>query len=106
MNLWVRSQNKEDLIPIKNPICVYDNKIIYKESASYIITIAEYKTKKRAIEILDEIQDILNPKYILDTSSIKPDGGFYEENGVILQNYNANAEIKELSTFVYEMPKE
>ena len=30
MNLWVRSQDKENLIPIKNPICVYDNKIILK----------------------------------------------------------------------------
>ena len=105
MNLWVRSQNKEDLILIKNPICVYDNKIIYKESASYIITIAEYKTKERAIEILDEIQSLLQPKYILDTSSIKPDGGLYEENEVIFQKYNANAEIKELSTFVYQMPE-
>lgn len=106
MNLWVRSQNKENIIPIKNPICVYDNKIIYKESASYIITIAEYKTKERAIEVLDEIQNILKPKYILDTSSIKPDGDFYEENGVIFQNYDANAKIEELSTFVYQMPAE
>lgn len=65
-----------------------------------------YKTKERAIEVLDEIQNILNPKYILDTSSIKPDGDFYEENGMIFQNYNANARIEELSTFVYEMPKE
>lgn len=56
MNLWVRSQDKENLIPIKNPICVYDNKIIYKESASYVITIGEYKTKERALEVLDEIQ--------------------------------------------------
>ena len=59
MNLWVRSQDKENLILIKNPICVYDNKIIYKESASYIITIAEYKTKERAIEVLDEIQNYI-----------------------------------------------
>ena len=106
MELWVRSQDKEYLIPIKNPICVYDNKIIYKESASYIITIAEYKTKERALEVLDEIQNILKPKYILDTSSIKPDGDFYEENGVIFQKYNANAKIEELSTFVYQMPAE
>lgn len=105
MNLWVRSQDKEDLILIKNPICVYDNKIIYKESASYIITIAEYKTKERAIEVLDEIQNILKPKYILDTSSIKPAGNFYEENEVIFQNYDANAKIEELSTFVYQMPE-
>ena len=65
-----------------------------------------YKTKERALEVLDEIQNILNPKYILDTSSIKPDRAFYEENGMIFQKYKANIEIKELSTFVYEMPKD
>ena len=59
MNLWVRSQDKECLIPIKNPICVYDNKIVYKESASYIITIGTYKTKEKALEVLDEIQSYL-----------------------------------------------
>lgn len=31
---------------------------------------------------------------------------FDEENGMIFQKYNANARIEELSTFVYEMPKE
>ena len=64
-----------------------------------------YKTKERAIEVLDEIQNILKPKYILNTSSIKPDGDFYEENGVIFQNYDANARIEELPTAVYEMPE-
>ena len=59
MNLWVRSQDKECLIPIKNPICVYDNKIVYKESASYIITIGTYKTKEKALEVLDEIQNYI-----------------------------------------------
>ena len=65
-----------------------------------------YKTKERALEVLDEIQNILKPKYILNTSSIKPDGDFYEENGVIFQYYDANAKIEELSTFVYQMPAE
>ena len=70
MELWVRSQDKENLIPIKNPICVYDNKIIYKESASYIITIGEYKTKERAMGILDEIQDLLQNAYVGNANRI------------------------------------
>ena len=70
MNLWVRSQDKENLILIKNPICVYDNKIIYKESASYIITIAEYKTKEKALEVLDEIQDLLQNAYVGNANRI------------------------------------
>lgn len=64
-----------------------------------------YSTRERALEVLEEIQNILKPKYILDTSSIKPDGNFYEENGMIFQKYNANARIEELSTFVYQMPE-
>ena len=70
MNLWVRSQDKENLIPIKNPICVYNNKIIYKESASYIITIGEYNTKERIIEVLDEIQDLLQNAYVGNANRI------------------------------------
>lgn len=104
MNLWVCSQDKENLIPIKKPICVYDNKIIYKESASYIITIGEYKTKERAIEVLDEIQSLLQP--------------VIEYKPIVQEEYNPaytykhfvkvddNMEIKELSTFVYQMPKD
>lgn len=77
-----------------------------KESPSYYNIIAEYKTKQRALEVLDEIQNILKPKYILDSSSIKPNGDSWIENGIVMQNCNANARIEELSTYVYEMPKE
>ena len=104
MNLWVRSQDKENLILIKNPICVYDNKIIYKESASYIITIAEYKTKERAIEVLDEIQNILKPKIVIKFDN-KPK---YLEDGTINDVLTPREEIdysKQLSTYVYEMPE-
>lgn len=99
----MRSQDKENLIPIKNPICVYDNKIVYKESASYIITIGTYKTKEKALEVLDEIQSLLQP-----TIEYKP---------IVQEEYNQaytykhfvkvddNIEIKELSNFVYQMPK-
>lgn len=107
MNLWVRSQDKRILIKVDNIFlnANYDNKIISTYDGDGNTTLGEYKTKERAIEVLDEIQNILNPKYILNTSSIKPDGDFYEENGVIFQKYNANARIEELSTFVYQMPE-
>ena len=93
MNLWVRSQNKEDLILIKNPICVYDNKIIYKESASYIITIAEYKTKERALEVLDEIQNFI-------CNEIHENNINYEEADLILKGKIVDSLCK-----VYQMPK-
>lgn len=104
MELWIRSHDKENLIQIKNPICVYDNKIIYKESASYIITIGEYKTKERALKVLDEIQSLLQLKI-----EYKP---IAQEDYNVLYPYknfvtvDDNMEIKELSTFVFQMPKE
>lgn len=105
MELWIRSQygsllEKAEAIKIAN----YDGTICIVINNDDVF--GKYKTKERAIEVLDEIQNILKPKYILNTSSIKPDGDFYEENGVIFQKYNANARIQELSTFVYQMPAE
>ena len=106
MELWIRSQDKQIMLP--NPILIVDDNIILTPKNDYRDThllLGHYKTKERALKVLDEIQNILKPKYILDTSSIKPDGDFYEENGVIFQNYDANAKIEELSTFVYQMPE-
>ena len=107
MELWIRSQDKRILQKVDNIFldANYENKRIITYDGDNV-ELGTYKTKERAIEILDEIQNILKPKYIVDASSIKPDGNFYKENGIIFQNYNANAEIKEFSTFVYEMPKE
>ena len=115
MNLWIRSQDKMNLVQIKQISLNYqDNKQVianyapeqYENSGCYFELLGTYKTKERALEVLDEIQNILKPKYILNTSSIKPNGDFYEENGVIFQKCNANAKIEELSTFVYQMPKD
>lgn len=118
MELWIRSTAKTNLLQVRF-LTIMEGKTFYKknewEYKGYTICnvapngnyalLGTYKTKERALEVLDEIQNILKPKYILDTSSIKLDGDFYEGTGVILQNYNANAEIKELSTFVYQMPE-
>lgn len=112
MELWIRSQDKECLL--KTDIVMLEE---IEENKEYWIyaghelydpyrVFGVYHKKERALEVLDEIQDILKPKYILDTSSIKPDGNFYKENGAIFQKYNTNAEIKDLSTFVYQMPED
>lgn len=114
MELWIRSQDKKNLVKIRQISLNYQNNKqiianympeLYENSGEYYELLGIYESKERTIEILDEIQNILKPKYILDTSSIKPDGDFYEENGVIFQNYDANAKIQELSTFVYQMPE-
>ena len=108
MELWIRSQDKETLIKIDR-LDVDGNKIqanfkSHFSGCDYVI-LGTYESNDRALEVLDEIQNILNPKYILDASSIKPDGDSWVENGIIMQNYNANASIEELSTVVYQMPE-
>ena len=76
----------------------------YPNSGEYYEFLGVYKTKERAIEILDEIQSLLQP-----TIEYKP---------IVQEEYNPaytykhfvkvddNIEIKELSNFVYQMPAE
>ena len=105
MNLWVRSQNKECLIPIKNLICVYDNKIVYKESASCIITIGTYKTKEKALEVLDEIQNILKPTIITTGYECELKENIKDKMSFNLDMIPTKTEIQELSIVVYQMPE-
>ena len=61
MELWIRSQDKRTLLKA-NRIDVDDIDIIcwdndYRCSETYM---GKYKTQKRALEVLDEIQEILN----------------------------------------------
>lgn len=107
MELWIRSQCKTTLIRSYEIYIAEYSKDIYVVRAkrtSHIL--GAYKTMERALEVLDEIQNILKPKYILDSSSIKPNEYSWVENDIIISNYTANVKIEELSTYVYEMPSE
>lgn len=109
MELWIRTQRKDSLVKVDEigvdiSLDKFDNEVWLVVAKDTIL--ARYRTKERTLEVLDEIENILKPKYLLDPSSIKPDGDIYEENGAIFLNYNANARIEELSTYVYQMPPE
>ena len=54
MNLWIRAQDRKALIPINKMITITLDGIFYDG-----IILGTYKTKQRALEVLDEIQDIL-----------------------------------------------
>ena len=69
MNLWVRSQDKTNLVKIRQISLNYQNnkQIIanyipdfYPNSGEYYELLGTYKTKERAIEVLDEIQEYMN----------------------------------------------
>ena len=116
MELWIRSQDKEDLVKA-NALYIMNNQIwnevpFYENHKKIGLTItghnhklAQYKTKERALEVLDEIQNLLKPKIIIKNegkSIYGTDGNIYTTNIV----GNVNTDIQELSTYVYEMPKE
>ena len=60
MELWIRSQDKRTLINTKR-IDVDDTNIIVWDKGRYAseIYLGQYKTKERALEVLDEIQKII-----------------------------------------------
>lgn len=61
MNLWIRSQDKRILIKVYNVFlnANYDNKRISTYDRDDNTELGTYKTKERAIEILNEIQAYL-----------------------------------------------
>ena len=109
----MRSQDKMNLVKIRQTSLNYQNNKqiianyipeLYENSGAYYELLGTYKTKERAIEVLDEIQSLLQP-----TIEYKP---------IVQEEYNPaytykhfvkvddNIEIKELSTFVYQMPED
>lgn len=108
MELWVRSQDKTKLVKIDN-ISYLDMSDDYEKEVHSLFNdckgiLGVYKTKERALEVLDEIQMLLQP--------------IIEYKPIVQEEYNPlytykhfvkvddNVEIEELSTFVYNMPKE
>lgn len=97
MKLWIRSQDKRTLIQ-PNRIDIDDKAIIvwqnnYNCDETYLAT---YKTKERALEVLDEIHERIA---ILTTIKLI---GIDDKN---LKVFNECLEEKRCSV-VYEMPKE
>lgn len=58
MDLWIRSQNKKDLKKAEH-IGVFNEKIYVNGYEENGYCIGTYKSKERALEVLDEIQELL-----------------------------------------------
>lgn len=108
MELWIRSQSKLGIIQI-DEIYIderdFGNNDIQYYIMSNLTRLGIYKTKERALEVLDEIQNLLEPKVIVTDDKQQ----MINSNGVIYSidiTKNINTDIQELSTYVYEMPEE
>lgn len=109
MELWIRSQDRENLKKINTGFYLKQDLSDYaKGEVIFIVSggdkLGEYETKERALEVLDEIQKLLEPKIIYKIDSEKPQQ--YFKDGNIFVNYDTKTEIQELNRIVYEMPKE
>ena len=110
MELWIRTQDRELLLPAKLEMqATGSGRIGYlmyglKDYSANAVMLGTYKSKERALEVLDEIQNLLMP-IITSTpiieEDIKPEYTYrhYVSKG-------SDIEVIQLNTYVYEMPKE
>lgn len=85
MEIWIRSQSKQTLIKAEK-LFTEDEEVYATTNSEFNERIGVYKTKERALEVLDDIHNVL--KGNVENHINKFD--LYRENNVI----------------VYEMPKE
>lgn len=61
MDLWIRSQDKKTLTKISEVAISYGGVTIRGIIGDYSRWLGEYKTKERALEVLNEIQNKIKP---------------------------------------------
>lgn len=98
MNLWVRSQDKMKLIPINDELYIPNSRtgedfgIFYKDKM-----LGYYKTKERALEVLDEIEERI---MLINTINIAKD----RDSLIACKNVLTEEKIKGLN-YPYQMPE-
>lgn len=109
--LWIRSQNKLELIKVGELSVCHDTSEKWglytsenNSKSDYPIKLGEYKSKERCIEILDEIQNLLSPKLFKKGTDIMVKD--LENKVHIVPNLDSEIELLETNNIVYEMPKE
>lgn len=117
MELWIRSQD-EQVLKLAEHFDIYTGG--YDGREYYVIEesgtdVAQYKTKERALKVLDEIQDLLHPKYLAKAKSLlRPED--VKHGKKILEDINECGFVTSIPQFdvepintgivVYNMPKE
>ena len=109
MELWIRSQDRNVLMPINSKL-----ELLYDEPEHILIISANtilgaYKSRQRVLEVLDEIQNILQPRVYMKAPLIDNPKDMIEDltNGICLHTtQQVELELKQAGQFVYQMPKE
>lgn len=104
MNLWIRSQGDSRLSKIEWVNIAEFNIDGLKGYSIYCNNgwIGEYKTKERALEVLDEIQNLIMPKLYVKTEPIETIQDAV--SNIVIQREKSL--IEQMDVIVYQMPKE
>ena len=110
MNLWVRSQDKTIFQKVDNLLISDGNNAegtfnIYTNSLPAQNVLGTYKTKERAIEVLDEIEKLIKPTIITTGYECELKENIKDKTSFNLDMIPTKTEIQELSTVVYQMPE-
>ena len=104
MELWIRSQDKTKLVKVDN-IAYMDSSKDYEKEVHSLWNdckgiLGTYKSKERALEVLDEIQNILSGNCLLKSyDNVTPE---FSENIIINP---CEVHIEQLNNYVYNMPE-
>ena len=102
MDLWIRSQDRRILSKVSYLQEHFGNGKygVYDET----IPMGYYETEERAMQVLDEIQEILKPKTIIKFNEKEV---YDEKENMVISTLlpYETFDIKQLSTYVYQMPK-
>lgn len=97
MELWIRSQDKENLIQPTRLFIAFDKKIATWDR-NIMIDLGTYKSKGRALEVLDEIEERI---ILINTINLAKD----IDSLIAYKNALTEEKIKGLG-YPYQMPKE
>ena len=97
MELWIRSQDKENLIQPTRLFIAFDKNIATWDR-NIMIDLGTYKSKERALEVLNEIEERI---MLINTINLAKD----RDSLIAYKNALTEEKIKGLG-YPYQMPKE
>ena len=106
MELWVRSQDKKQLLKVNDGLFIANG---FNDTNDTFIGIknvghiGRYAKEERALEVLDEIQNILHPNIIFKPFTHIDNNPKFTYVHTISES--GEMQFQELSTYVYEMPE-
>lgn len=110
MDLWIRSQNRkmmERAVAVKIAHYKEDGKMSNSIVINNDYIFGEYATEERALEVLDEITNLIKPKYLIRMDNHGPVNDFLNnENNSYVSAEGVGMVSNINQTFYYEIPKE